>query len=1083
MCVNFRGGAFSRGGLAFVGRCKQTISGTGPPRPITFQFSITQGYVLEFGDNYLRFCYQGGYILEPPIAITGATQANPCVISVAGTPFANGDWVFITGVVGMTQLNGNTYIVAGVAAGHFSLHDLDGNNVNSSAFTAYTSGGTVSRLYTVATPYAAIDLPYLKVAQSADVMTLTCSNPVTATEYPPYQLTRFAADSWTLVPSDFSPVSNPPAWVQAASASLAPTTGVNASFAYQVTSVSDLGVESIASVIAPCYGADLQVEAGSNTVTWAMSPGAKYYNVYRTAPSPDTTGGPVAPPDGAIYGYIGSAFGTQFIDNNSVPDLSQTPPIHANPFARGQILAVDITSGGSGLAGVTWAITTATGADFYGYPAVSGGALGAFPIINNGENYTPGDTIAFNGAGFAAGSITFAVNPVAGSTITLNGVVWLFVVTVTAANQTQIAATDAATISRLVADLSSSPDPALTVASYATDAATGKVLVITYDTAGPAGNTYTLAASVAAVSGPTLTGGSGTAFPGVPTATLEVGPESGTYPGVNAYFQQRLFFANSFNNPDTLWATQTGRYNDFDKSIPVRATDAITASPWTEQVNGIQWLVPMPGGLIAMTGNRAWQIVGEGSYQLNVQPVTPSTIQAQPQAFNGCSATIQPVIIDYDVIYVEAIGNTTVRDLSWNFLASIYTGADLTILSSHLFLYRQIVQWAWARIPYKVIWACCNDGTMLSLTYMKEQEVYGWARHDTVGLVVGITSVAEPPVNAVYAITQRFTPNNLHGIYCMERMDDRIWQSVEDAYAVDSGVSNPLVSPATWIFASGTTNPVTFEVGAATFSAGSVGQVIRMGGGIAVITTYVTPTVVIGTWSLPASNGPTGIPYAESDFWTLAAPVTTLNIPHLAGMTLVGLADGVPLSGLVVGATGTVTLPFAASNVKVGLPYLPQFQSPYANGQGVVQGARKVVPAVTVRVAASAPFQVGTNQPDGAAQNPPQLGPTWTMAQFNPLNATGGQTPPTTYTSPGGQTVTQLWTGDLRGISGGAEWNSKGQVAVQQPLPMALEILAVMPESLEGDVPEETYRPQQGQGGAPQGPRPPGPWMLKGPRI
>ena len=80
MTVAYRGGAMSRGGLALTGVCLQTTylragTSTGPPRPIPFTFSITQGYILEFGDNYLRFVYQGGYILEAPVAITGATQA------------------------------------------------------------------------------------------------------------------------------------------------------------------------------------------------------------------------------------------------------------------------------------------------------------------------------------------------------------------------------------------------------------------------------------------------------------------------------------------------------------------------------------------------------------------------------------------------------------------------------------------------------------------------------------------------------------------------------------------------------------------------------------------------------------------------------------------------------------------------------------------------------------------------------------------------------------------------------------------------------------------------------------------------
>src|ERR1039458_5285232 len=98
--VNYRGGFLSRGGLAFVGRCKQIPPI--PPRALHFQFSNNQGIVLEFGDQYVRFLYQGGYVLEPEIAITGVTNADPAVVSLSGAPFSDGDWVFASGVGGMT---------------------------------------------------------------------------------------------------------------------------------------------------------------------------------------------------------------------------------------------------------------------------------------------------------------------------------------------------------------------------------------------------------------------------------------------------------------------------------------------------------------------------------------------------------------------------------------------------------------------------------------------------------------------------------------------------------------------------------------------------------------------------------------------------------------------------------------------------------------------------------------------------------------------------------------------------------------------------------------------------------------------
>lgn len=70
--------------------------------------------------------------------ITGATQANPCVITAANS-FSNGQKVFISGVVGMTELNGNVYTVANASGTDFELSGTD-----SSAYTAYSSGGTAS---------------------------------------------------------------------------------------------------------------------------------------------------------------------------------------------------------------------------------------------------------------------------------------------------------------------------------------------------------------------------------------------------------------------------------------------------------------------------------------------------------------------------------------------------------------------------------------------------------------------------------------------------------------------------------------------------------------------------------------------------------------------------------------------------------------------------------------------------------------------------------------------------------------------------------------------------------------------------
>lgn len=80
-----------------------------------------------------------------PATITGATQANPCVLTCTSA-FIPGQTVTISGVVGMTELNGNTYTISAVTPTTVTL------SVNSTGFTAYSSGGTATPNETVFSP-------------------------------------------------------------------------------------------------------------------------------------------------------------------------------------------------------------------------------------------------------------------------------------------------------------------------------------------------------------------------------------------------------------------------------------------------------------------------------------------------------------------------------------------------------------------------------------------------------------------------------------------------------------------------------------------------------------------------------------------------------------------------------------------------------------------------------------------------------------------------------------------------------------------------------------------------------------------
>jgi len=192
MLVFPQGGTTRRPGTKFAGRSKDG----GKVRLINFEFSDEQAYVLEFGANYIRFFKDGGILTEATIAITAITQANPAVVTSNSHGFSNGDRVFISGVVGMTQVNSLEFTVAGATTNTFQLSGVD-----SSAYTTYSSGGTVGKIVEVTTTYSITDIFEINHAQSADVLYLAHK------DHEPAKLTRTTATSFTL--SDIAFVDGP----------------------------------------------------------------------------------------------------------------------------------------------------------------------------------------------------------------------------------------------------------------------------------------------------------------------------------------------------------------------------------------------------------------------------------------------------------------------------------------------------------------------------------------------------------------------------------------------------------------------------------------------------------------------------------------------------------------------------------------------------------------------------------------------------------------------------------------------------------------------------------------------------------
>ena len=195
MLVHPQGAAARRVGTQFISEVKTSSAKT---RLIPFEFSTTQTYVLEFGNTYIRMFKDKGQITEGDVTVTAITKANPGVVTANSHGYANGDFVILSSVVGMTEVNGKTFKVSNKATNTFELENVDGVDVDTSGFTTYSSGGDANKIYEIVSPYLTAELFELKFAQSADVMYITHPN------HEVMKLSRTGHTAWTLAEVEFT---------------------------------------------------------------------------------------------------------------------------------------------------------------------------------------------------------------------------------------------------------------------------------------------------------------------------------------------------------------------------------------------------------------------------------------------------------------------------------------------------------------------------------------------------------------------------------------------------------------------------------------------------------------------------------------------------------------------------------------------------------------------------------------------------------------------------------------------------------------------------------------------------------------
>jgi len=384
-------------------------------------------------------------------------------------------------------------------------------------------------------------------------------------------------------------------------------------------------------------------------------------------------------------------------------------------------------------------------------------------------------------------------------------------------------------------------------------------------------------------------------------------------------------------------------------------------------------------------------------------------------------------------LFIQEKGSV-VRDLAYSFDVDGYQGSDLTVLANHLFQGYQLVDWSFTVVPYSAAWAIRNDGTLLTLTYLRDQQVFAWSPQPTDGKFESTCSISEGTEDAVYFSVQRTVGGQLKRY--IERLSSRQFNSDIDAFFVDCGLSydGRNVDPARQMTISspggswGWSGPFTVSVsGTAYFSATNVGDEIHFPytetEGDEVIDKSIRMTI------LEVNNGNQIVTQASRDIPSVLQSATTANwrfarkafagLGHLEGKTVSILADANVETQKVVSG-GSITLDSPGAVVHVGLPITAEFETLDINiaNQETLLDKKIIIPQVSLLVNSSRGVLAGT---DGK-----------NMFEY-------AQREYEFYDRP-----VEDATGTID-INIDANWSKGGHIYVRQSDPLPLSILAVIP--------------------------------------
>lgn len=215
------------------------------------------------------------------------------------------------------------------------------------------------------------------------------------------------------------------------------------------------------------------------------------------------------------------------------------------------------------------------------------------------------------------------------------------------------------------------------------------------------------------------------------------------YPSTGAFYQDRLSLAANGYQPYTLWMSKTGIYNDFGISNPKEDSDTISVNMPSPKRD-----LPDINHLVAVSKLLVFSASSESA--VSIYPTLSQDYQGQ-RGSNNCV----PVVVGNTVLYVTQQGGS-LRDFFYDFAGDNYDGKDISLKAKKLLQGREIIAMVYQQEPDSIVFCLMSDGTMLTITYVREQQIVAWAELTTKGYFEDIAVLDSGMNDDIYVVVQRY---------------------------------------------------------------------------------------------------------------------------------------------------------------------------------------------------------------------------------------------------------------------------------------------------------------------------------------